>query len=100
MTIVRTAGDKSYPFRLLPDELKDAHEEYLRTAGAGSYVCPTCHNNEHLPGAKFCMICGKSIQTCEGCVNEKADRDMDCCWNCNRNRRTTRRDQYRRRPEA
>lgn len=23
------------------------------------YVCPVCHNTEHLPGARFCMICGE-----------------------------------------
>lgn len=22
------------------------------------HICPQCHNTEHLPGAKFCMICG------------------------------------------
>lgn len=22
------------------------------------YECPVCHNTEHLPGAKFCMVCG------------------------------------------
>lgn len=22
------------------------------------YVCPVCHNKEHLPGARFCMVCG------------------------------------------
>lgn len=27
-------------------------------AGKGAYTCPNCHNTEHLPGAKFCMICG------------------------------------------
>ena len=26
---------------------------------------------------------------CTGCVNETASRDMDCCWNCSRNRRST-----------
>ena len=97
MTIVRTAEGKSYPIRLTKDELKEAHEEYKRASGESRYRCPTCLSTEHLPGAKFCMICGKSIQTCEGCVNEEADRDMDCCWNCSRNRRTTRRDMYRRR---
>lgn len=25
------------------------------------YVCPVCHNSEHLPGAKFCMICGTAF---------------------------------------
>ena len=24
-----------------------------------AYECPICHNTEHLPGAKFCMICGE-----------------------------------------
>lgn len=23
-----------------------------------SYECPRCHNTEHPPGAKFCMVCG------------------------------------------
>ena len=23
------------------------------------YECPVCHNTEHLPRAKFCMICGE-----------------------------------------
>ena len=22
------------------------------------YECPRCHNTEHPPGAKFCMVCG------------------------------------------
>ena len=34
---------------------------------------------------------------CTGCVNETASRDMDCCWNCSRNRRS-KKDLYRRRP--
>lgn len=25
------------------------------------YVCPVCHNTEHPPGAKFCMICGEAF---------------------------------------
>lgn len=29
------------------------------------YVCPVCHNAEHLKGAKFCMICGTPIQKAE-----------------------------------
>ena len=33
--------------------------------------------------------------TCSGCVNEKADRSMDCCWDCNRNPRRNRQDLYR-----
>ena len=23
------------------------------------YACPVCHNTEHLPEARFCMICGE-----------------------------------------
>ena len=23
-----------------------------------TYICPVCHNEEHLPGARFCMVCG------------------------------------------
>ena len=97
MTNVRTVGDKSYPVRLTKDELEEAFAEHLAKVCGRIFRCPTCHNSEHLPGAKFCMICGKSLLTCDGCVNEQADRDQDCCWNCSRNRRTTRRDQYRRR---
>ncbi len=33
--------------------------------------------------------------TCSGCVNEKADRNMDCCWDCNRNPRRRRQDLYK-----
>lgn len=22
------------------------------------YVCPSCHNTDHPPGARFCYICG------------------------------------------
>lgn len=25
------------------------------------YECPQCHNTEHVPGAKFCMICGMAF---------------------------------------
>lgn len=38
---------------------------------------------------------------CTGCVNEAASRDMDCCWDCNRNPRRKRQDLYRhRQPEV
>lgn len=38
---------------------------------------------------------------CTGCVNEAAGRDMDCCWDCNRNPRRKRQDLYRhRQPEV
>ena len=33
---------------------------------------------------------------CTGCLNEYADRDMDCCWNCSRNKHS-RKDLYRHR---
>ena len=62
-------------------------------------TCPKCHNSEHLPGARFCALCGSPLATCEGCENEEKDRDMDCCWNCSRNRLTTRKDLFRHRPE-
>lgn len=26
-----------------------------------SYVCPICHNTDHLSGARFCMICGEPL---------------------------------------
>lgn len=29
------------------------------------YECPRCHNTEHLPGAKFCMICGEAFPLSE-----------------------------------
>lgn len=35
---------------------------------------------------------------CTGCVHEDAGRDMDCCWDCNRNPRRKRQDLYRHRP--
>ena len=34
--------------------------------------------------------------TCSGCQNEAASRDMDCCWDCNRNPRRKHKDLYRR----
>lgn len=34
--------------------------------------------------------------TCAGCRNEAASRDMDCCWDCNRNPRRKNKDLYRR----
>lgn len=34
---------------------------------------------------------------CTGCINEAASRDMDCCWNCSRNRTRKPRDLYRHR---
>lgn len=38
---------------------------------------------------------------CTGCVHEAASRDMDCCWDCNRNPRRKRQDLYRhRQPEV
>ena len=38
---------------------------------------------------------------CTGCVNEAASRDIDCCWDCNRNPRRKRQDLYRhRQPEV
>lgn len=58
------------------------------------YVCPVCHNEEHLPGAKFCMACGAPLSSCSGCVYGAANRDQDCCWNCTRNLRKNRRDLY------
>ena len=59
-------------------------------------ACPVCHSSEHLPEARFCMICGAALDGYEGCKNESADRDQDCCWNCVRNRRRTRQDMYQR----
>lgn len=29
------------------------------------YVCPICHNEEHLPGARFCMVCGTAFPLAE-----------------------------------
>lgn len=26
-----------------------------------TYICPVCHNEEHLPGARFCMVCGAAF---------------------------------------
>lgn len=34
--------------------------------------------------------------TCAGCQNEGASRNMDCCWDCNRNPRRKYQDLYRR----
>lgn len=58
-------------------------------------ICPVCRNEEHLKNAKFCMICGAPLDSCEGCVNEQASRDQDCCWNCKRNGKRTRTDLYK-----
>ena len=58
------------------------------------YICPACRNDKHLPGAKFCAVCGTPLSSCSGCVHEAANRDQDCCWNCTRNRRKNRRDLY------
>lgn len=63
------------------------------------HICPVCRNEEHLPGAKFCMVCGAPLSSCSGCVNEAAARDQDCCWLCTRNRRGARKDLYRPAPE-
>lgn len=60
-------------------------------------VCPKCHNSEHLECARFCMVCGSPLESCTGCVNEGKGRDMDCCWNCTRNRGTGRRDLFQNR---
>lgn len=57
-------------------------------------TCPKCHNSEHVEGARFCMICGTPLKSCEGCTNENKSRDMDCCWNCSRNRLNTRKDLF------
>ena len=34
---------------------------------------------------------------CTGCVHERVDRTMDCCWDCNRNPRRARQDLYQHR---
>lgn len=34
---------------------------------------------------------------CNGCVHERVDRTMDCCWDCNRNPRRARHDLYQHR---
>ena len=36
-------------------------ERRARQGERKQYVCPVCHNAEHLPGAKFCMICGTAF---------------------------------------
>lgn len=61
-------------------------------------TCPKCCNDKHLEGARFCMMCGASLKSCSGCFNEASGRDMDCCWNCTRNRLTVRSDLFRDRP--
>lgn len=40
-------------------------ERRAERKGRMKYVCPVCHNTEHLKGAKFCMICGTPIQKAE-----------------------------------
>lgn len=30
-----------------------------------TYICPVCHNEEHLPGARFCMVCGAAFPLAE-----------------------------------
>ena len=57
-------------------------------------ACPVCGSYPHMSGARFCWVCGSPMEGCAGCVNEKADRDQDCCWNCARNGRTRKRDLY------
>ena len=59
-------------------------------------TCPVCHNEEHLEGARFCMICGSPLDGCQGCAHEGAGRDQDYCWNCSRNGGHTRSDRYTR----
>lgn len=61
-------------------------------------TCPNCRNTEHLKGARFCALCGTSLEGCIGCINEEKDRDMDCCWNCSRNRLNTRKDLFVHKP--
>lgn len=36
-------------------------ERRARQGERKRYVCPVCHNAEHLPGAKFCVICGTAF---------------------------------------
>ena len=36
-------------------------ERRARQGERKQYVSPVCHNAEHLPGAKFCMICGTAF---------------------------------------
>ena len=36
-------------------------ERRARQGERKQYVCPVCHNAEHLPGEKFCMICGTAF---------------------------------------
>lgn len=58
-------------------------------------VCPSCGSYPHMMGARYCWVCGSPMGVCDGCANEDADRDQDCCWNCSRNRRTLKRDLFK-----
>lgn len=44
------------------------------------YVCPVCHNTEHPPGAKFCMVCGEAFPLHMSEDQRKAVEKRDQDW--------------------
>ena len=50
--------DRQQP-RTIPNELKRRRIAVPPITDANApYVCPSCHNTDHPPGARFCYICG------------------------------------------
>ena len=46
----------------LLDKAKQLTDRKMEAKGfLPEYTCPVCHNTEHLPGAKFCMVCGTAF---------------------------------------
>lgn len=45
----------------MKDSMKPIWGGPLLTEFPWDYTCPVCHNTEHLPGAKFCMVCGTAF---------------------------------------
>lgn len=45
----------------MKDSMKGIWPGNLLTEFPWDYTCPVCHNTEHLPGTKFCMVCGTAF---------------------------------------
>ena len=45
----------------MKDSMKTIWPSKLFREFPWDYACPVCHNMEHLPGSKFCMVCGTAF---------------------------------------
>lgn len=54
----------------------DVIGKHLRSAPSAPSPCSVCHNEEHIEGARFCMICGSPLEGCQGSVRESIGSDQ------------------------